>query len=254
MKKVKDYFRQGSVLELFVLVTGILLAAVVGIRLVGTAIIGASQASMYTTPHSQSVAVGDTFTLQVVVAATIPVNAFAGEVDFDPTMLAIAHIDYNTSIADLWAVQPWYSNGAGTVNFGGGSTRKGGFEGTGNLLTLTFKTLKAGNGNISLHHVQILQANGLGSGTTLAAPIDTLFTVTDPTVATSVFQTPSATSTSFVVQTKPPTPDLNGDGKYTIIDISIFMKDLIVQDKHADFNADGVVDGRDLSILMSHLQ
>lgn len=253
MKKIKDYFRQGSGLELFVMIGGLLLAGVVGTHLVGEAVSGTEQAAMYTLPHTQTLAVGSTFTVRVIVRSSVPVNVFGGEVDFDPHMLAIAHIDYNTSIANLWAEQPWYSNGAGTVNFGGGTTHAGGFEGKGTLLTLTFRTLKPGNGHIALHHVQILRANGLGSGATLGQPIDTLFTITDTSQVTHVLQKASATSTAFVVQTKPPRPDLNGDGKYTLIDLSIFMKDLVVQDKRADFNGDGVVDARDLTILMAYM-
>jgi hypothetical protein len=54
--------------------------------------------------------------------------------------------------------------------------------------------------------------------------------------------------TVSVLPTVPQT-DLNNDGEQTIADVSIFMTDLITQNDRSDFNQDGTVDLKDLSIL-----
>jgi hypothetical protein len=45
--------------------------------------------------------------------------------------------------------------------------------------------------------------------------------------------------------------DLNEDGKQTISDVSIFMINMVGDDPRFDFNRDGDVDAKDLSIMMS---
>jgi hypothetical protein len=209
--------------------------------------------SMRLEPLSKVLTIGETFTVDVVVESSVPVNAFAGELFFDTKSLAIQAIDYNTSIADLWAEKPWYSNGEGTINFIGGTTRTGGFIGTDKLITVTFKATSQGSGSLFIRDAQIVQHDGLGTDAPLSKPIDALFTIT-PEQATgtpsNLLVQDSIGSTYRVVEEKPST-DLNGDGKQTIADISIILINIGSTQLRYDLNQDGKVDLKDMAIIMS---
>lgn len=207
-------------------------------------------ADMYISPSNKTLTVGETFTVEVMVEAQVPVNVFAGDLQFDTDKLHVESIDYNTSIADLWAEEPWYSNGDGTLTFAGGTTKEGGFEGTASLIKITFKTLKTGTGALAITDAQILQHDGLGSNAKLAAPIDAIFTVeeTIPT-HTNLVQKSTLPSTYAVVETAP-TTDLNNDGKQSIADTSIFLMHLGSNDLRFDFNRDGAINLKDFNIIL----
>lgn len=194
-------------------------------------------------PESRTVIVGDTFTESIVVDAKIPVNVFAGELSFNEKVLNVKSIDYNTSIADLWAKKPWYAKGAGTLTFGGGTTATGGFIGSGSLLTITFIAVGSGNGALSLTNAHILKYDGLGSDATVQTPIDSIFTVQETSKKIK------DTARVAVVRTLP-SADLNGDGKVSIADASIFILHLLSKDPRFDFNLDGEVNTDDLEILL----
>lgn len=209
-------------------------------------------ADMRLDPVSKSVTVGDTFTVDVVIQSSIPVNVFAGDLVFDHTTLAVQSIDYNTSIADLWAKKPWYSNGDGVINFIGGTTRPGGFIGTDRLIRVTFKALASGPGTLSIAHAQILQHDGLGTEAPLSAPIDALFTVSasaTPTIENNLMHDATPKS-SYTVVTKPPSSDLNGDGSIDIKDASIMLLHMGSSDMRYDLTQDGAVDLADLRLIL----
>lgn len=200
-------------------------------------------------PLSGTKVVGESFVVQVLVTSDVPVNVFKGSLLFDPQILQIEKIDYNTSIANLWAELPWYSNGDGTMNFIGGTTKPGGFTGEGSLITITFRTLAVGNATVAMNEVRILKHDGLGSEADVRAPIDAIFAVESSKLADETVVSKSALGPQISVVSAPPSTDLNGDGKQTIIDTSIFMADLATQNMKSDFNQDGVVNLVDLSIL-----
>lgn len=231
-------------------VAGIIIAA---LSLVGFVVapMVSIQADMRIQPPSGQVLLGETFTVDIVVESQIPVNVFKGEVKFDPARLQVDSINYNTSIADLWAEVPWYENGEGTVNFAGGTTQKGGFSGAGSLIQITFRTIGTGDTSLYLEGARILEHNGLGTDLALEKPIDAIFAVEESVIASKTVANPPKTITELFVGTTPPSTDLNGDGKQSIADVSIFIRNMFGDDDRFDFNQDGKVDTKDLSILMS---
>jgi hypothetical protein len=198
-------------------------------------------------PQERVVTVDDRFQVEVIVESSVPVNVFAGELHFSKDLLVVDSIDYNTSIADLWAELPWFSNGDGTLNFAGGSTRNGGFTGKGSLIKVTFKTLGEGDGVISVYNPRILLHDGLGTDAEVTRPIDAIFTIENPDV-NLLAQSPAGSS--YKVRREVPSTDLNGDGKQTISDLSIFMLKITRNESRYDFNLDGKVDLKDLNILL----
>ncbi len=246
VKRALDAFREGTVPVGF-LVAGVFMAfaGIMGYIIVPGEITPITE--MRIEPGNASAKVGETFVIEVIVESAVPVNAFGGEIRFNNDVLVVESIDYNTSIADLWAVKPWYENGAGTLNFGGGTTRSGGFLGEGALMKVTFKTISEGTGVLSLNDAQILQHNGLGTDTTVKAPIDALFTV-GGIEENLLIQHPA--DIPYTVSKDRPSPDINKDGKVSIADVSIFMLHMRGGNPYYDFNEDGRVSVADLSILM----
>ena len=202
-----------------------------------------AEARMYIEPESHTAVLGDTVVLTVRAESSIPVNVFAGDITFNKEVLQVQSIDYNTSIADLWAIKPWYENGAGTLTFGGGTTKHDGFTGNGALVTITFKTVGAGDSAVHLKNVHILKHDGLGTDATVKDSIDSILTVLPPAV-------PERTNSHIAVVKEVPSADLNGDCVVTVKDVSIFMLHLFGNDPRFDFNLDGTVDTDDLRILL----
>jgi hypothetical protein len=97
--------------------------------------------NIYLDTTSSTLSVDEIFTVNVIVEAFEPVNVYSGIVVFDSEKLHVEEINYNISIVDLWAEEPWYSNGDGTVSFIGGTTQAGGFTGKKSLLSISFRTI-----------------------------------------------------------------------------------------------------------------
>ncbi len=228
-----------SVIAGIIGVSGFLLSATVSTPAVGVTL----------EPTSGVRTVGETFVTTLVVRSSIPVNAFRGLLVFDTEKLEIQSISYNTSIANLWAEEPWYSNGAGTINFTGGTTASGGFTGEGTLITVTFVAKTAGSATISLADMQVLQHDGLGTEATLATPIDTILSLESPQLSSETMLQTSVEGPTVMIMSNIKTRDLNGDGKQTMADVSVFMVDIISKNPRSDLNEDGVVNLADLSIL-----
>ena len=232
------------------LLTASIIAGLLGISsfILGPTVIGPA-ANVRIEPGNGLALQGETFVVALIVDANVPVNVFKGFVTFDSDRLEVVSIDYNTSIADLWAEEPWYSNGAGTLNFTGGTTRPGGFIGEGSLITITFKTKNTGEAHIALSDMRILRHDGLGSDVTIEKSIDSIFSITPETLEQETVFENSVTGPTVSVVSQTPDTDLNDDGQNSIADVSIFMADLATKNLRSDFNQDAKVDLKDLSIL-----
>jgi len=247
MKKVTDFFEHGNVAAYTLVGTAfVALLTIIGVTSIPSPYAPEVVTDMYIAPQDTTTVVGEIFTINVIVETSAPVNVFAGELRFDPSAITVESIDYNTSIAELWAEKPWYDNGAGTLNFAGGTTKENGFYGNDLLINVTFRTLKEGTNFISIVEPKIFLHDGLGSEATLKPSIDSIVTITPESVVISG----NKTTTNNVLKQRPST-DLNGDGKQTIADISIFIMHIAGDDERYDFNLDGKVGLKDLNILMS---
>lgn len=209
-------------------------------------------ADMRLEPLQKTIALGESFEVDVIVQAAIPVNVFAGELSFDSDTLEVQSISYNTSIADLWAEEPWYSNGDGTLNFIGGTTRRGGFFGTDKLITITFIARNEGAGSLYITDAQILKHDGFGTDITLPKSIDAIFTVESQSTTTPVVNLiqKTAVPSSYAVVPTPPSTDLNGDGKQSMADVSIMLLNLGSKDLRFDLNMDLAVDIHDFNLIL----
>lgn len=192
---------------------------------------------------------GAVVTVPVTVHADQPVNVFSGLITFDPNILAVQSIEYNTSFANLWAEAPWFKNGEGTIGFVGGTTRPGGFTGSDTLLTVTFVTVQNGKSVLHLEDVKILYHDGLGTNAPLTEPLDVFITVTSEQPSL-IDRSPTTPTKKVTIQATAISTDLNGDGTTNFLDLSIFMTHLATQNLRSDFTGDGRVTIADSSILL----
>ena len=232
------------------LIAGVIVAFISGIGVFFSTSILQPIASMEILPKTEFAPIGNKIRINVVVKAQEPVNVFAGQLLFDSAVLEVDSIDYNTSIADLWAEEPWYSNGDGTLNFAGGTTRPGGFTGSGDLITVIFKTKEIGDGSIGIQNPRILRHDGAGTDVELKDVVESTVHVESPYEEKNLI-TQSSSGNTYTVTPQKPDTDLNGDGKQSIADVSIFMFNLTSDDARYDFNFDGEVGIKDLAILLS---
>ncbi|MCA9361365.1 hypothetical protein KC845_02285 [Candidatus Kaiserbacteria bacterium] len=212
-------------------------------------------ADMKLNPTSGTYEINEEFEVLVEVSSKVPVNVFSGDIWYDPKILNVKSINYNTKVADLWAVEPWFENGDGTITFAGGTTKKNGFTGNGTLLNITFESIAEGEGSLQLVNSVILKHDGLGSETKLASDaIDAIFTIAPEQMAEDIVAKPADNSGHIKTIKQKPSTDLNNDGKTTVVDVSIFMIHLSSQNKLSDFNQDNKVNTKDLSIILNDIK
>jgi hypothetical protein len=119
-------------------------------------------ASLSLSPNTGVYNVGSTFTAKVNVnTAGAAINAAEGALGFNPSELSVVSLTKG-SIFGLWAVEPTFSNSAGTISFGGGSPT-GYTGGAGTVLSITFKVKASGTSKVTFKNGSILAADGLGT-------------------------------------------------------------------------------------------
>ncbi len=227
-----------------------LLVTVLG-SMVASSIVG-TNTDMYLSPNSGVYQVGQPIVVSLRIRSNVPTNVFAGDIKFNPELLEVEKIEYNISIADLWAIEPWYENGAGTLQFAGGTTKQGGFIGDDQLLAITFRSKGRGEGSLELYDASILKYDGLGTATEITErTIDAIFSLTEEVLSEKTVFKRNWSGGIIAVQPEKRLTDLNGDNTQSISDVSIFMFDLLNKNMRSDFNTDGVVNTKDLSIIIN---
>ena len=113
-------------------------------------------------PSTGSYSVGQTFTVTVraVPGSGENVNAVESVLKFDQSTLSVVSVT-KSATTWLWTTEPTFSNSAGTVTFGGGATSP--FTSPSSVVTITFRTVKAGTAAISFQSGSVLVADGRGT-------------------------------------------------------------------------------------------
>src|SRR6056297_346750 len=143
-------------------------------------------ADLRITPGSGTYSAGQTFTAVVeVVPGSDSVNAVEAQLSFDTTALSVVSVAKTGSVLTLWPVEPTFSNGAGTITFGGGHTAP--ITSPSTLLQVTFRASGAGAGSVSFDSGSVLAADGRGT--------DVLENTTGANYTVSAQTTPTPTET-----------------------------------------------------------
>lgn len=119
-------------------------------------------AEVVMSPSTGTYSKGQSFTTTVQVnPQSKSVNAVEAKLSFDNTKFAVVSVSKTGSVFSLWTTEPTFSNSAGTIDFGGGSPTP--FTAKSNLVSITFRTLAEGTGNVSVSTASVLAADGLGT-------------------------------------------------------------------------------------------
>ncbi len=122
----------------------------------------AHAAEVVVSPSTGTYTKGQTFTTTIQVNPQgKSVNAVEAKLNFDNTKFAVVSVSKTGSAFSLWTTEPTFSNSAGTIDFGGGSPTP--FSARSNLVTVTFRTLAEGSGNVGVSTASVLAADGLGT-------------------------------------------------------------------------------------------
>lgn len=129
---------------------------------------------VYTTGSVFSVRVGINTQGKNILAAE-------GLLNFNPQELSVVSIDKSGSIFNMWAVEPTFSNTAGTINFAGGKI--GGYTGSfGTAITVTFRTKTAGTAKVTFSEGLITEDGPSGTNI-LSGMIGGTFTIQAPSIS-----------------------------------------------------------------------
>lgn len=124
----------------------------------------AGSATLFLSPSSGSYNLNRTFSVKVMVnsGGGVGINAAEGNIKFDNSLLSVSKLDDSGSIFKLWTTDPTFSNGGGTISFGGGSP--GAYKGNaGEIFSITFKTKSIGTAQVNFNSGIVLAADGKGT-------------------------------------------------------------------------------------------
>jgi hypothetical protein len=122
----------------------------------------ASAATLKVKSSFNSLHVGDVFTVDLTLDTEGQVlNAIETEVSFPIELLEYIDSDDGSSMVNLWIEKPTYHD-LNRISFSG--ITPGGFSGNDTpILSLTFKVMKVGQGNIEINKANLLIHDGLGT-------------------------------------------------------------------------------------------
>lgn len=124
----------------------------------------AHAASYVLAPASASVVSGQSFAVQVNVAASDQaVNALSGELSFPADVLQVMSVSRTGSIVNIWVREPTYSNVNGTIRFEGAILNPGYQGNAGHVLTITFRAIGGGSAALAFRSAAILANDGKGT-------------------------------------------------------------------------------------------
>lgn len=166
--------------------------------------------SLYFSPASQTVSVGQTFSVDVDVSSPdVAMNAAAGDVSFPTSKLKVVSISTVNSAMNLWVQNPTFSNApaAPDVDFAGIVLSPGFIGDSGNVIRIRFQALATGNAVLSFSVGSVLANDG--SGTNILDSLETANIKIVPAVApTGTAALPTSTGNGIAINsgTIPVTP------------------------------------------------
>ncbi len=115
-------------------------------------------------PSTQSVSVGNIFTVQVLVNTLNQyINNGEAVIQFPTDMLEVVSLTKGSSIFSLWVEEPRYSNTTGKITFNGGVANPGYNGAGGSVASITFRAKKTGNASIIFTDGAVRANDGLGT-------------------------------------------------------------------------------------------
>lgn len=152
---------------------------------------GAKAASLYFSPNSKQLDVGNIVSVKVLVDSQgQAINNAEAVVNFPSDLLQVVSVSQSNSIFSLWVQSPTFSNDSGSINFNGGLPTPGYNGSNGLIFSIVFRAKSAGTATVYLTSGSVLANDGLGTDV-LSGQNNTSITIT---------QQNNAASTPTVVQ------------------------------------------------------
>lgn len=166
-------------------------------------------ATLSFSPATETVSVGQTFSVSINVSSPDQsMNAASGDIAFPSNELRVVSISKTNSVMNLWVQDPTFTNAAtgGDINFQGVSLNPG-FQGaSGNIITIVFRAVAAGNATLSFSDGSVLANDGNGTDILDGMDKATVAIVAAAPTQTSPPATPPAPTTSAPMLTHDTTP------------------------------------------------
>lgn len=145
-----------------------LIVFIIGGFIAPLSFVNAAGAALFLSPASGSFLVGSTFDLSIVLdTKSAAVNTLEVELNFPADKIQVASPSLGgQSIIQLWPAPPSFSNKEGRIYFVGGIPSPGIVTSQGVVLTLTFRVIAPGSGQISFGPKTSVLAND-GKGTNI---------------------------------------------------------------------------------------
>lgn len=165
-------------------------------------------ASLYFSPASENVAVGQNFTVAVEVSSPDQaMNAASGDISFPSNKLRVLSVSNTASAMNLWVQNPSFSNSVsgGDINFAGVALNPG-FIGTGgNVITIRLQAVAVGSAQLSFSTGSVLANDGNGTNILDSMGVSNI-TIVPAAAATVPAPAPATPSVLAPVTASPPLP------------------------------------------------
>jgi hypothetical protein len=184
---------------------------------------------------------GESFSLDVYAFAHVPVNAVDITLRFDENAVEVLGVNKGQSVLTIWTQEPIIE--ADKVVLRGGTFRRG-FLNEHRIATINLRARNTGQSTLSAADVMLLAGDGTGSSVSVAESLDS-------NVSLYIYDEnidPGSIGADIKVSI---VTDIDGDGKVTLKDISVFMAAWAKKTKIFDFNGDGRMTLRDFSIILA---
>ncbi len=163
-------------------------------------------ASLYLSPGTKTLAVGQTFTVALEVSsADQAMNAVSADISFPSDKLRALSVSQTNSVINLWVQSPSFSNAQGTGDvLLQGVVLSPGFSGAaGDVLRITFQAMAQGVAPVSFSSGSVLANDGKGTNI-LTSMSGASFTIGP---ASAVTPSPAAAQISGIVVTSAPSTE-----------------------------------------------
>lgn len=225
----------GTVQYMFPLFIG--LAAILGASLIST-----EQSYIKLIPSKTAVMNGESFTVAIYAYAHVPVNALDLKINFSSGMVEVLAVDKGQSVLSIWTQEPKITNNS--ILISGGTYRRG-FIGEHLVATIKARAKFTGKTEFIVEDAKLLEGDGKGTPVIVAGigeNAKTSFYIYDQS------DNPETISANLGLKIN---PDIDGDGKVTLRDISSFMAAWGGTSSVYDFNNDGRMNFIDFSIILA---
>lgn len=192
--------------------------------------------------NNTTIKAGERFFVDVYAFAQVPVNAVDITLTFNQNNVEVLSVDKGQSVLTIWTKEPIIENGK--VSMSGGTFRKG-FVGEHKIATISLQAKQTGQSTFDIANVSLLAGDGKGTPVKTADADGSHLSLYVYDEKTDPAKIGVTVSVSLLT-------DIDGDGKVSLKDVSVFMGAWANSTHVYDFNNDGRMTFADFSIILTN--